>query len=42
MCENDCDKSVYVSDAFLLYYYYILIILKSIFKSIKTKGQFRI
>ena len=40
-CENDCVKSVYKTNAFLPYYY-ILIILKSIFKSKKTKKQLRI
>ena len=41
MFENDCVNSVYMRDAFLTYCY-ILIILKSIVKSIKTKKKFRI
>ena len=39
MHENDFGKSVYMSDVFLLYYY-ILIILKSIFKSIKSNLEY--
>ena len=41
MFENDCVNSVYMRDAFLTCCY-ILIILKSIVKSIKTKKKFRI
>ena len=39
MHENDFGKSVYMSDVFLMYYY-ILIILKSIFKSIKSNLEY--